>query len=145
MANSVEWKPILAFINQITFSQKGVDSVVRKILLIGLNYPGRTNIWSILKGRTLFVNFRDWCDLCKFPRFWEFTCSHAIIDEIGKPSWDNATDCFKNLNGMSWRELSDYISRFLMRTWIAFASAGTRNSDFFKFVCLRKCVGSNGY
>jgi len=34
---------------------------------------------------------------------------------------------FKNLDGMSLGELLDFILRFLMRSWISYASVGVRN------------------
>jgi len=47
---------------------------------------------------------------------------------------------FKNLDGMSLGELLDFIWRFLMRSWISYASGGVRNNEFFEFVCLIKCL-----
>jgi len=38
---------------------------------------------------------------------------------------------FKNLDGMSLGELLDFILRFLMRSWISYASVGARNNEFF--------------
>jgi len=35
---------------------------------------------------------------------------------------------FKNLDGMSLGELLDFILRFLMRSWISYASVGARNN-----------------
>ena len=46
----------------------------------------------------------------------------------------------KNLDGMSLGELLDFILRFLMRSWISYASAGARNTEFFEFICLIKCL-----
>ena len=43
---------------------------------------------------------------------------------------------FKNLDGMSLRELLDFILRFLMRSWISCASLGARNNE----ICLKKCL-----
>jgi len=45
---------------------------------------------------------------------------------------------FKNLGGMSLGELLDFILRFLMRSWISYASEGVRNNEFFEFICLIK-------
>jgi len=47
---------------------------------------------------------------------------------------------FKNLDGMSLGELLDFILRFLMRSWISYASAGARNNECFEFICLIKCL-----
>ena len=47
---------------------------------------------------------------------------------------------FKNLDGMSLGELFDFILRFLMINWISYASIGVKNSEFFKFICLIKCL-----
>ena len=47
---------------------------------------------------------------------------------------------FKNLDGMSLGELLDFILRFLMRSWISYASIGVRNNELFEFVCLMKCL-----
>jgi len=47
---------------------------------------------------------------------------------------------FKNFDGMSLGELLDFILRFLIRSWTSYASAGARNKEFFKFVCLIKCL-----
>jgi len=47
---------------------------------------------------------------------------------------------FKNLDGISLGELSDFILRFLMRSWISYASAGVRNNEFFEFISLIKCL-----
>jgi len=38
---------------------------------------------------------------------------------------------FKNSDGMSLGELLDFILRFLMRSWISYASVGVRNNTFF--------------
>ena len=47
---------------------------------------------------------------------------------------------FKNLDGMSLGELLDFILRFLMRSWISYASVGARNNEFFEFICSIKCL-----
>jgi len=47
---------------------------------------------------------------------------------------------FKNLDGMSLGELLDFILRFLMRSWISYASVGARNNEFFGFICVIKCL-----
>ena len=36
---------------------------------------------------------------------------------------------FKNLDGISLGELLDFILRFLMRSWISYASVGVRNKS----------------
>ena len=36
---------------------------------------------------------------------------------------------FKNLDGVSLGELLDFILRFLMRSWISYASVGVRNAS----------------
>jgi len=58
---------------------------------------------------------------------------------------DNQSDTmqlaiFKNLDVMSLGELLDFILRFLMRSWISYASVGVRNNAFFEFICLIKCL-----
>ena len=45
---------------------------------------------------------------------------------------------FKNLDGISLGELLDFILKFLMRSWISYASVGARNDEFFEFMCLIK-------
>jgi len=35
------------------------------------------------------------------------------------------------LDGMSLGELLDFILRFLMRSWISYASVGARNNEYF--------------
>jgi len=47
---------------------------------------------------------------------------------------------FKNLDGMSLVELLDLILRFLMRSWISYASVGIRYNEFFEFLYLIKCL-----
>jgi len=47
---------------------------------------------------------------------------------------------FKKLDGMSLGELLDFILRFLMRSWISYASVGARNDALFEFVCFMKCL-----
>ena len=47
---------------------------------------------------------------------------------------------FTNLDGMSLGELLDFILRFLMRSWISYASVGARNNDIFELLCLIKCL-----
>jgi len=44
----------------------------------------------------------------------------------------------KNLDGMALGELLDFILRFLMRSWISYASVGARNNEFFEFICFNK-------
>ena len=46
----------------------------------------------------------------------------------------------KNLDGTSLGELLDFILRFLMRSWISYASVGARNNEFFEFMCVIKCL-----
>ena len=65
---------------------------------------------------------------------------------------DNQSDTmqlaiFKNLDGMSVGELLNFILRFLMRSWISYASVGVVNNEFFVFICLIKCleVVGNGF
>ena len=65
----------------------------------------------------------------------------AIFQESGNSvvmhslkSLDNHSDTmqlaiFKNLDGMSLGELFDFILRFLMRSWISYASVGVRNKS----------------
>jgi len=60
-------------------------------------------------------------------------------------SFDNHSDTmqlaiFKNLDGMSLGELFDFILRYLMRSWISYASVGARNNEFFGIVCVIKCL-----
>ena len=77
----------------------------------------------------------------------------AIFQESGNSpvvmhllkNFDNHSDTmqlatFKNLDGMSLGELLDFISSFLMRSWISYASVGVRNNEFFEFICLTKCL-----
>ena len=77
----------------------------------------------------------------------------AIFQESGNSpvvmhllkSLDNHSDTmqlaiFKNLVGMSLGELFDFILRFLMRSWISYASVGSRNNEFFGFICVIKCL-----
>ena len=77
----------------------------------------------------------------------------AIFQESGNSpvvmhllkSLDNHSDTmlpamFKNVDGMSLGELFDFILRLLMRSWISYASVGTRNNEFFGFICLIKCL-----
>ena len=47
---------------------------------------------------------------------------------------------FNNMDGMSLGELLDFILRFLMRSWISYASVGVINNDFFEVICLMKCL-----
>jgi len=47
---------------------------------------------------------------------------------------------FKNVDGMSLGELLDFILRFLMRSWISYASVGARNNEFVEFICVIKCL-----
>ena len=47
---------------------------------------------------------------------------------------------FKNLDGMSLGELLNFILRFLMRSWISYASVGVRYNECFEFICLIKCL-----
>ena len=80
------------------------------------------------------MNFRNWSDVGNFPGVREFTSSHAFVEEFGQ-SLDNHSDTmqpaiFKNLDGMSLGELLDFILRFLMRSWISYASVGAGNIDF---------------
>ena len=32
------------------------------------------------------MNFRNWSDVGNFPGVWEFTSSHAFVEEFGQPS-----------------------------------------------------------
>jgi len=45
---------------------------------------------------------------------------------------------------MSLGELFDFILRFLMRSWISFASVGARNNEFFELIRLQKCLQATG-
>jgi len=80
------------------------------------------------------MNFRNWSDVGNFPGVQEFTSSHAFVEGFGQPFWHNATSYFQN--GMSLGELLDFILRFLIRSWISYASVGVRNNEFFEFICL---------
>jgi len=31
------------------------------------------------------MNFRNWSDVGNFPGVWEFTSSHAFVEEFGQP------------------------------------------------------------
>ena len=75
----------------------------------------------------------------------------AIVQESGNSpvvmhllkSLDNHSDTmqlaiFKNLDGMTLGELFDFILRFLMRSWISYASVGARNDEIFGFICVIK-------
>ena len=77
----------------------------------------------------------------------------AIFQESGNlpvvmhllKSLDNHSDTmqlaiFKTLDGMSLGELFDFVLRFLMRSWISYASVGARNNEFFGFICVIKCL-----
>ena len=77
----------------------------------------------------------------------------AIFQESGKSpvvmhllkNLDNHSDTmqlavFKKLDGMSLGELLYFILRFLMRSWVSYASVGARNNEFFEFICLIKCL-----
>jgi len=88
-------------------------------------------------------------------RHWLWTLGIGVMWEIFQESGnspvvmhllknlDNHSDTmqlafFKNLGGMSLGELLDFILRFLMRSWISYASEGVRNNEFFEFICLIK-------
>jgi len=47
---------------------------------------------------------------------------------------------FTDLDGMSLGELLDFNLRFLMTSWISYASVGARNNEFFELICLIKCL-----
>jgi len=51
----------------------------------------------------------------------------------------------KNFDGMSLGELLDFILRFLMRSWISWASLGARNNEFFKLMFEKMPVGVKGW
>jgi len=67
--------------------------------------------------------------------------SHTVMQLLKKLEIHSETMqlvILKNLDGMSWEELVDFILRFLMRSWISFASARVGNHEFFEFICLKK-------
>ena len=46
---------------------------------------------------------------------------------------------------MSLGELFDFILRFLMRSWISYASVGARKIEIFEFICVIKCLSVVGH
>ena len=52
-----------------------------------------------------------------------------LLNNLDKHSDTMQLAIFKNLNGMSLGELLDFILRFLMRSWISYASVGVRNNE----------------
>jgi len=90
------------------------------------------------------MNFRSWSDVGYFPGVRELTRSHAFVEEFGQPFWHNATSYFQKF-GMSLGELLDFILRFLMRSWILYASIGARNNEFFEFMFNKMSVSGRGW
>jgi len=80
-----------------------------------------------------------------FPGVREFTSSHGFVEEFDNHSDTMQLAVFENLDGMSLGELLDCILRFLMRSWISYASVGARNNEFFEFICLLKCLSGRGW
>ena len=80
--------------------------------------------------------------------FQEFGNSPVVMHLLR--SLDNHSDTmqlaiFKNLDGMSLGELFDFILRFLMRSWISYASVGARKIEIFEFICVIKCLSVVGH
>ena len=63
-----------------------------------------------------------------------------LLKSLDKHSDTIQLAIFRNLDGMSLGELFDFILRFLMRSWISYASVGARNNEFFGFICVIKCL-----
>jgi len=86
------------------------------------------------------MNFRNWSDVGNFAGVREFTSSHAFLKNLDNNSDTMQLAIFKNLFEMSLGELLDFILRFLMRSWISYASVGARNNESFEFICVIKCL-----
>jgi len=52
-----------------------------------------------------------------------------LLNNLDNHSDPTQLDIFKNFDGMSLGELLDFILRFLMKSWISYASVGVRNNE----------------
>jgi len=86
------------------------------------------------------MNFRNWSDVGNFAESGNSPVVMHLLKNLDNQSDTMQLAIFKNLDGMSLGELLDFILRFLMRSWISYASVGVRNNEFFEFICLIKCL-----
>ena len=86
------------------------------------------------------MNFRNWSDVGNFPGVRDSPVVMHLLKSLDNHSDTMPLAILKNLDGMSLGELFDFILRFLMRSWMSYASVGARNSEFFGFICLIKCL-----
>jgi len=70
-----------------------------------------------------------------FQEFGNSPIVMRLLKDLDNHSFTMQLAIFKNLDGMSLGELLDFILRFLLRHWILYASVGTRNNEFFEFIC----------
>jgi len=86
------------------------------------------------------MNFRNWSYVGNFPGVREFTVVMHLLKNLDNHYDTMQLAIFKFLDEMSSGELLDFILRFLMRSWISYASVGVGNNESFEFICLVKCL-----
>jgi len=75
-----------------------------------------------------------------FQESWNSPVVMHLLKNLDNHSDTMQLAIFKNVDGMSLGELLNFILRFLMRSWISYASVGAINNEFFEFICVIKCL-----
>jgi len=75
-----------------------------------------------------------------FQESWNSPVVMHLLKNLDNHSDTMQLAIFKILDGMSLGEQLHFILRFLMRSWISYASVGARNNEFFDFICVIKCL-----
>ena len=78
-----------------------------------------------------------WSDVGNFPGAGSSPVAMHLLKNLDSHSDTMQPVLFENLDGMSLRELLDFILKLLMRSWISHASVGVRNNETFEFICLK--------
>jgi len=86
------------------------------------------------------MNFRNWSDVGNFQESGNSPLVMHLLKNLDNHSDTMQLAIFKNLDGMSSEELLHFILKYVMRSRISYASVGARNNEFFKFICLIKCL-----